>query len=36
MVRNIIPPKPTIEGAGGELQRAFGLGKTMDFEFFLC
>ncbi len=28
-------PKPTIEGAGVKLQRAFGFGKTKDFDPFL-
>jgi len=27
-VRQIVQPKPAIEGAGGKLQRAFGFGKT--------
>jgi len=34
-VKQIIQPKPTIEGAGVKLQRAFGFGKTKDFRFFL-
>lgn len=34
-VRQIIDPKPTIEGAGVKLQRAFGWGKTKDFDPFL-
>jgi redox-sensitive bicupin YhaK (pirin superfamily) len=34
-VRQIIEPKPTIEGAGVKLQRAFGFGKTKDFDPFL-
>jgi len=34
-VRQIITPKPTIEGAGVKLQRAFGSGKTKDFDPFL-
>src|SRR6266496_255366 len=34
-VRQIIQPKPTIEGAGVKLQRAFGFGKTKDFDPFL-
>ena len=28
-------PKPTLEGAGVKLQRAFGFGKTKDFDPFL-
>jgi len=34
-VRKIIQPKPTIEGAGVKLQRAFGFGGTKDFDPFL-
>jgi quercetin 2,3-dioxygenase len=34
-VRQIIEPKPTIEGAGVKLQRAFGFGKTKEFDPFL-
>jgi len=34
-VRQIIEPKPTIEGAGVKLRRAFGFGKTKDFDPFL-
>jgi hypothetical protein len=34
-VRQITQPKPTIEGAGVKLQRAFGFGKTKDFDPFL-
>ena len=34
-VRQIIETKPTIEGAGVELHRAFGFGKTKDFDPFL-
>ncbi|MGA9882819.1 MAG: pirin family protein [Candidatus Acidiferrales bacterium] len=34
-VRKIIEPKPTIEGAGVKLQRAFGFGQTNDFDPFL-
>src|SRR5690349_21751225 len=34
-VRQIIQPKPTMEGAGVKLQRAFGFGKTKDFDPFL-
>jgi len=34
-VRQIIETKPTIEGAGVKLQRAFGFGKTKDFDPFL-
>ena len=33
-VKQIIQPKPTIEGAGVKLQRAFGFGKTKDFDPF--
>jgi len=34
-VKQIIHPKPTTEGAGVKLQRAFGFGKTKDFDPFL-
>ena len=34
-VRQIIEAKPTIEGAGVRLQRAFGFGKTKEFDPFL-
>src|ERR1700735_3510727 len=34
-VKQIIQPQPTIEGAGVKLQRAFGFGKTKDFDPFL-
>jgi quercetin 2,3-dioxygenase len=34
-VKRIIEPQPTIEGAGVKLQRAFGFGKTRDFDPFL-
>jgi redox-sensitive bicupin YhaK (pirin superfamily) len=34
-VREIIQTTPTIEGAGVKLQRAFGFGKTRDFDPFL-
>ena len=34
-VKQIIEPKPTIEGAGVKLQRAFGFGKTREFDPFL-
>lgn len=34
-VKQITQPKPTIEGAGVKLQRAFGFGKTKDFDPFL-
>src|SRR5438552_15449022 len=34
-VKQIIQPKPTMEGAGVKLQRAFGFGKTRDFDPFL-
>jgi hypothetical protein len=34
-IRQIIQPKPTIEGAGVKLQRAVGFGKTKDFDPFL-
>ena len=34
-VQQIIQAKPTLEGAGVKLQRAFGFGKTKDFDPFL-
>jgi len=34
-IKQIIQPKPTIEGAGVKLQRAFGFGKTEEFDPFL-
>ena len=34
-VREIYQTKPTIEGAGVKLQRAFGFGKTREFDPFL-
>lgn len=34
-IREIIQTKATIEGAGVKLQRAFGFGKTKDFDPFL-
>ena len=34
-VKQILETKPTVEGAGVKLQRAFGFGKTSDFDPFL-
>jgi redox-sensitive bicupin YhaK (pirin superfamily) len=34
-VKQILSTKPTIEGAGVKLQRAFGFGKTREFDPFL-
>src|ERR1700731_970506 len=34
-VKNIIQSKPTREGAGVQLRRAFGFGNTTDFDPFL-
>jgi quercetin 2,3-dioxygenase len=34
-VKQITETKPTIEGAGVKLQRAFGFGKTKEFDPFL-
>lgn len=34
-VREIIQTKSTMEGAGVKLERAFGFGKTKDFDPFL-
>jgi len=34
-VRRLIKAKPTLEGAGVHLRRAFGFGNTSDFDPFL-
>ena len=34
-VKQILTTKPTVEGAGVKLQRAFGFGKSADFDPFL-
>ncbi len=34
-VKQILETKPTLEGAGVKLQRAFGFGKTKEFDPFL-
>ncbi len=34
-VKEVIQTKPTLEGAGVKLQRAFGFGKTREFDPFL-
>ncbi len=34
-IKSIIQSKPTIEGAGVKLRRAFGFGNTRDFDPFL-
>jgi quercetin 2,3-dioxygenase len=34
-VRRVVKSKPTIEGAGVHLRRAFGFGNTTDFDPFL-
>jgi redox-sensitive bicupin YhaK (pirin superfamily) len=34
-IKEVIQTTPTIEGAGVKLQRAFGFGKTKDFDPFL-
>ncbi len=34
-IKQIIQTKPTLEGAGVKLQRAFGFGKTKEFDPFL-
>lgn len=34
-IRQVVQTKPTMEGAGVKLQRAFGFGKTRDFDPFL-
>jgi len=34
-VRSVVQARPTVEGAGVKLQRAFGFGNTSDFDPFL-
>ena len=34
-IKRLIKAKPTIEGAGVHLRRAFGFGNTQDFDPFL-
>ena len=34
-VQRLVRAKPTIEGAGVHLRRAFGFGNTSDFDPFL-
>jgi hypothetical protein len=34
-IKQVIQPKPTVEGAGVRLKRAFGFGKTQEFDPFL-
>ena len=34
-VKQMIRTQPTLEGAGVKLQRAFGFGKTKEFDPFL-
>ena len=34
-VKRLIKAKPTLEGAGVHLRRAFGFGNTSDFDPFL-
>ena len=34
-VKKLIKSKPTLEGAGVHLRRAFGFGNTSDFDPFL-
>lgn len=34
-VKRLAKSKPTLEGAGVHLRRAFGFGKTSDFDPFL-
>ena len=34
-VKSVVPSKPTLEGAGVHLRRAFGFGNTSDFDPFL-
>ena len=34
-IKQIIKAKPTTEGAGVQLRRAFGFGRTEEFDPFL-
>jgi hypothetical protein len=34
-VKRLVKPKPTMEGAGVRLRRAFGFGATEDYDPFL-
>src|SRR5437667_10476219 len=34
-IRKVLQTKPTVEGAGVHLNRAFGFGNTSDFDPFL-
>ena len=34
-IKRLVKAKPTIEGAGVHLRRAFGFGNTSDFDPFL-
>jgi hypothetical protein len=34
-IKRLIKAKPTLEGAGVHLRRAFGFGATADFDPFL-
>ena len=34
-IKRVISSKPTLEGAGVHLRRAFGFGDTSDFDPFL-
>ena len=34
-VKRVVASKPTMEGAGVHLRRAFGFGNTSDFDPFL-
>ena len=35
-VKRLVKSKPTLEGAGVHLRRAFGFGNTKDFDPFFC
>jgi hypothetical protein len=35
-VKRFIKSKPTVEGAGVHLRRAFGFGNTNDFDLSFC
>ena len=35
-VKEVIQTRPTVEGAGGKLERAFGFGKEKEFDHSCC
>ena len=34
-VKKVVASKPTLEGAGVKLRRAFGFGETTDYDPFI-